>query len=448
VTRPWHSPGVHGGRKSALLVVAVAAAGLGSLTGGATSAAAPTDEHVTLRLVDVETSDGPVASIAGMIKAFERLHPNIKIESSVVPYANYRTTVKLQASSPNAPDIIEGDMGPGGVVSSLAQADLLAPLDRQATAGGWNTIFRPLARQLHLPTSGKGVGEGPIWGVPAFGEILGVHYNKALLAKIGAQVPASFAAFEKTLADAKVAGITPIMIGGLDKWPWSHFYDLLADHYGSPAGLTKWFDGRPGATIDTPGMRTAGDKLQEWYAKGYFEQGANGVSDADAVAKFTHGSALYKVDGPWATATYQKGLGNKLGFFLLPPQTAGAAPASTGWLGWAFAVSKASKHREAAIAFLDFMASPQARAITLRTGTLPAAPGNAAGVKAGSALASIVAAYSATITSGALVPYMDVAYLQVAPHDMDANAQSLAAGKMSPKAFLANQQAASLAFYK
>src|SRR5207244_1337581 len=98
---------------------------------------------------------------------------------------------------------------------------------------------------------------------------------------------------------------------------------------------------------------------------------------ADAVAKFAHGGALYKVDGPWATPTYQKGLGAKLGFFLLPPEKAGGAPASTGWLGWAFTVSKASKHRDAAAQFVDFIASPQARAITLKTGTLPAAPGNA-----------------------------------------------------------------------
>jgi raffinose/stachyose/melibiose transport system substrate-binding protein len=432
--------------------VALAACGGSSSSSGSSSAAAgstavpattaASTEPVSLKIVNVETGDGPVASLAGMIKAYEAAHPNVTIKSSVVPYANYRTTVKLQAASANPPDIIEGDVGPGGVVSSLAQANLLEPLDALAAKNGWAQTFGALATQLQVPTSGKGVGHGPIWGVPAFGEILGVHYNKALLAQVGDPVPTTFAEFEKTLADAKAKGVTPIMIGGLDKWPWSHFYDILADHFASPQDLTHWFEGQAGSTIDNPQMAQAGTKLQDWYAKGYFENGPNGVSDADAVSRFSHGDALFKVDGPWATPTYEKALGDKLGFFLLPPDGAGGTSASSGWLGWVFTVAKNGKHKDVAADFVNFMASSQARGITLATGTLPAAPGDTSGVPAGSALSSIVSAYGATISGGDLVPYMDVAYPQAAPHDMLANAQSMAAGHMTPDAFLKNQQEA------
>jgi raffinose/stachyose/melibiose transport system substrate-binding protein len=267
----------------------LAGASAGQAAGGRAS-------DVTLTLVDIETSTGPAGAIKDLIKAYKAKAPNVTINQKVVAYANYRTSIKLQASSSNAPDIIEGDVGPGGVIASLGQANLLAPLDSYAAKYGWRKTYGALTRELQLPLKGKGVGTGPIWGIPGF-------YNKTLLAKVGDPVPATFAQFEKTLADAKAAGVTPITIGGLDQWPWSHFYDLLADHFASTQAQINWFEGRPGASIDNPAMVKAGGKLQEWNKAGYFESGANGVSDSDAVARFSHGKSLFKIDGPWAASS-------------------------------------------------------------------------------------------------------------------------------------------------
>jgi raffinose/stachyose/melibiose transport system substrate-binding protein len=403
---------------------------------------------VTLTLVDIETSPGPAGAIKDLITAYKVKAPDVTINQKVVAYANYRTSIKLQASSSSAPDIIEGDVGPGGVIASLVQANLLAPLDTYAGRYGWRKTYGSLTRELRLPLKGKGVGTGPIWGVPGFGEMLGVFYNKALLAKLHDPVPTTFAQFEKTLADAKAGGVTPITIGGLDKWPWSHFYDLLADHFATPQAQINWFEGRPGASIDNPAMIKAGEKLQEWNKAGYFDSGANGASDSDAVARFSHGRSLYKIDGPWANAGYEKALGSKVGFFLLPAEKAGQLPPSTGWVGWVFAVSKASKNQAAAAAFLNFVASAEGRAITLKNKTLPARPGPATGVAPGSSLATIIKLYSAQLARGTLVPYLDVAYPQAAPHDILANSQKLAAGKMSPAEYVKNQQQAWVAFHK
>jgi raffinose/stachyose/melibiose transport system substrate-binding protein len=403
---------------------------------------------VTLTLIDIETGTGQAGALKDFIKAYEQENPNVTIKQKVVAYSNYRTSIKLQAAASNAPDIIEGDVGPGGVVASLVGANLLVPLDTYAAKYGWRKSYGALTRELQLPLKGKGVGTGPIWGIPAFGEMLGLFYNKTLLAKIHDPVPTTFAQFEKTLADAKSAGITPITIGGLDQWPWSHFYDLVADHFGSAQNQINWFEGRPGASIDSPAMIKAGDTLQRWYQAGYFESGANGVSDSDAVARFSHGQSLYKVDGPWADASYEQALGSKVGFFLMPPDKAGTLPPSTGWVGWAFAVAKNSKNQAAAAAFLNFMASTRARTITLKNKTLPSRPGPATGVAPGSALATIIKLYSEQLAHGTLVPYLDVAYPQAAPHDILANSQKLAAGKMTPVQYVTNQQQAWVAFHK
>jgi ABC-type glycerol-3-phosphate transport system substrate-binding protein len=45
------------------------------------------------------------------------------------------------------------------------------------------------------------------------------------------------------------------------------------------------------------------------------------------------------------------------------------------------------------------------------------------------------------------VPYLDTGYPQIAPHDILANVQSMAAGKMSPADFLKSTQAGWAAFH-
>jgi raffinose/stachyose/melibiose transport system substrate-binding protein len=416
------------------VAVGVAAASAGSVRH--TRAA----ENVSLKFTSLANSPAIEAAWKDLIDAFQKRNPGVTITRTSVPYANYRTVIKLHASGSDAPDLVEGDMGPGGVMASLVGPGLLLPLDKYATQYGWQKKFGKYAKQLRLSGGGKIVGSGPMYGVPDFAEMLGVFVNRSLLAKLHRGIPKTFADFEASLEAAKGAGITPLVIGGLDKWPWSHFYDLLADHFGRPAQLIRWFNGDKSATIVTPALIKAATVLQQWVKAGYFEDGANGVSDGDAVARFSQGKSLYKVDGPWAAAGYRKALGRKLGFFLLPAAKAGVMPASTGWMGWDVGITTKSKNQAAAASFLNFLTSNQARTIIMRYENPPGTPGVALGVVGNPVLKTIVDRYSTLISNGTLVPYMDVAYPQAAPHDMLANVQAMAAGKMSPSDFLKSSQ--------
>jgi raffinose/stachyose/melibiose transport system substrate-binding protein len=420
-----------------LAAAALAALVLGVGRGNAGSSASP---KVTLNLMSVAQGPGLEGAWADTIAAFEKAYPNITVKRSPVAYANYRTAVKLHASASDAPDLVEGDMGPGGVMASLVPGHLLLPLDRYAAKYGWHAKFGPFISQLRLGSDGKHVGTGPIYGVPDFAELLGVFYNKAQLAKLHLKLPTTFAAFEASLAAAKQGGVTPLMIGGLDKFPWSHMYDVLADHYGNPHSLINWFRGVHGTTIINPGMMKAGEVLQQWVKNGYFEDGANGVSDADAVTRFDHGESLYKLDGPWATQQNSQALGKKLGFFLMPPLKAGAFPASTGWMGWSVGVTAKSKNPDAAAAFVNFLTTSAARAIFMKHSNPPGTPGTTYGPRVDPVVRTIGTAYNGEVRRSQLVPYMDVAYPQAAPYDMLANAQAMAAGKMSVADFLKASQ--------
>ena len=51
------------------------------------------------------------------------------------------------------------------------------------------------------------------------GEIVGVYYNKQMLADLGLDVPTTFAEFEQALEVAKQAGEVPIQFGNNDAFP-------------------------------------------------------------------------------------------------------------------------------------------------------------------------------------------------------------------------------------
>lgn len=432
---------------AALVAVAVATAG-GVAAGSASAAHHGSAAQVKLTFMSNAQSAGIESAWAELITAYEKANPNVTITRVPVAFANYKTTAKLRASSSSAPDLIEGDSSPGGILASLATPGLLLPADKYAAKYNWKKTFGPLIRQLYLSKDGTKVGSGHIYGVPDFAEILGVFYNKTILDKLGLKQPQTFADFEASLQKAKSAKVTPLMIGGLDKWPWVHAYALLADHFASPSALINWYNARPGASIVSTGTTKAATVLQGWVKAGYFEDGANGVSDGDAVARFGKGLSLYKIDGPWETEVNTKALGKNVGFFLLPAAKAGVTPPSTGSMGWDVAITAKSKNPDAAATFLNFLTTNAARAIIMKHQNPPGAPGPAIGLGSNPVLRTIVQSYARVLQNGALVPYLDTGYPQAAPNDMLANVQSMAAGKMSPADFLKSSQAGWAAFHK
>ena len=427
----------------ALLLVGLVAAGCGSSSSGGSSGGGQ-PAHVTLKFMSLANSPSVEAAWGEMITAFEKQNPDVTVVRTPVAYgaggSSYRVKAKLAASSPSAPDLVEGDMGPGGVISSLVADGLLHPLDSYSTQYAWPKKFGSFIAQLELSSDGKRVGNGPVYGIPDFAEILGVFYNKQLLDKLGMQPPQTMADFEATLKAAKAAGMTPITIGGLDQFPWSHLYDIISDRYGSVPGLINWFRGVPGSTVDTPQMTQAAATLQSWYSAGYFEDGANGVSDADSGTRFAAGDALFHVSGPWYTEQAIQGLGQNAGFFLMPPLTAGAAANSTGWMGWSVGVTAKSKYPAQAARFLNFLTGPTARAIMLKHDNPPGTPGTVYSPGTPPLVKTIGEQFTDLINKGTLVPYMDVAYPQVDPYNILANSQSLAAGKMSPQDYVNSAQ--------
>ena len=421
-----------------LLVVAAALVALvatASAQGKSTRASA---DPVTLKVFDANNDPGPNAEQIELIKRFEAANPGVTIKRTSVPFNNFLNTVKLNLSSSDAPDVSDGNQGPQ-IDGALVKGKLITPLTDYAKKFGWNKLWTPTTLAPNtFSTDGTQFGTGTLWGVSSRAEIVGVYYNKTKLKALGMAVPKTFADFEKILAASKAKGQPPFMIGNLDKYPGGHYMMTLADHYSSPAALRNWVFGRKGATFDTPAVRKAAAKLQQWAKAGYFKA-FNSVKDSDLrLLRQGRGSVRDRAGDVGQRRLHNRYQGQRR---VLPPASRGGRWPDQG-NGLRVAADPHQLQVEEprmAAKFLNYLTTAEAANIILQKGDLPARPLANPKVDPKSSIASIVAAWRKTSQSPNLVPYMD----WPTPTMFDTlmgGVQSLMAGQKSPEDFTKSVQ--------
>src|SRR6266566_3978053 len=289
-----------------------------------------TSTPVTLAEWDTETSAGPSGEMDALNKAFHDMYPNVTIKRTAKAFDDYVATIKLAASAPDAPDILQGNEG-YSVDAALVKAGLILPLDDDSKAYGWDTRFGSPATLdvLRWSTDGTKWTQGPLWGIAQKAEVLGVFYNKKTMQALGLSVPTTFDEFQQSLATAKAGSVAPIVVGGLDGWPLGHIFMMLQAQNEDPKKIADWTFAVAGSTFDDPGTQQAATILQDWATKGYFEKGFLGVTQPNAAGRFAKGEGLYFLTGPWENGTFTP-MGANVGWFALPGVSAGGATPTTG----------------------------------------------------------------------------------------------------------------------
>jgi raffinose/stachyose/melibiose transport system substrate-binding protein len=430
-----------------LIVVVAAAAVAATLAGTAASTSqkqSGKNASVTLLVWDQEVRGGQNAAMKALNAAFQKRYPDIKINRVAKSFTDLQTTLKLAASGPNPPDVVEANNG-YSAMGPLVQAKLLLSLDKYVGRYGWSKRYSAGIRRMNMfSTDGKRFGTGSLFGLPMTGEVVGVFYNKAKLKSLGLKVPASFQAFEAALAKAKRAGETPIQFGNLDKWPGIHEYEEPMLQYVSKSWARRWVFGTGTPSFDIAGTKLAAAKLQDWANKGYFTDGFAGLGYDPSWGNFGKGQGVFLITGSWVTADLKKALGNRVGFFLLPPRS-GRALATLGGEGLPWAVSSKTKNADAAARYLNFITSPQAAQVLVKNGLLPAMK---ASVKVPKGIdTEVYATWKLANAKDAIVPYLDWA-TPTMYDTITASIQKLIAGKSTPASFVSEVQSDYAKFHK
>jgi raffinose/stachyose/melibiose transport system substrate-binding protein len=209
--------------------------------------------------------------------------------------------------------------------------------------------------------------------VPYDYHVVGFWYRTDLFTKAGISGPP--ASFDDLLADItklKAANITPISVGGKDKWPdafyWENFVLKECPKDTIVSGIAA-------AKFDDPCFTKAGDDLKKLLDAKPFQTGFLGTpaqqgagSSAGLVA---NGQAAMELQGDWELAvmpslTTDKAFASKMGFFPFPSISGGNGEPGAA-LGGGDGFSCSTKAPDACAAFLQFITSADEQASLVKS---------------------------------------------------------------------------------
>ena len=278
----------------------------------------------------------------------------IHVTGASVDGETYKTKQTIEISSSEPPDIFYS--WEGGRAGEIVKGGFAADLTDYYKKYGWdkslNTASVSLAKfdgkPFFVPTE---LGASVVW------------YRKDLHDKLGLTVPTTWDEMMANAAKAKAAGIAPFMLSNQKKWPAQFMWSaMMVNKYGLDAyqGLIDnkipWTD--PRAVDITAMMKKLADD-------GMFIENFNSIDFAPAQVPWAQGKALYWYKGSFILGSFR---GDKAQCCAEPidwfpfPTMSDKKPVMSIYDEDTVMIHAASKNKDAAAEFVNWMVSPEASA--------------------------------------------------------------------------------------
>jgi multiple sugar transport system substrate-binding protein len=336
-------------RMKGVLAAALLLAGLGGPYARA--------EDVTLTVWSHEADE--TAKVALREKAgrnLETTHPGVHVKITWYEKDGLNSALRTALPAGQGPDVFYIEPGQNEYITS----GMIAPLDDLVD---WNNIY-DWAR-------GVWTIDGKTWALPEEAYTDELYYNKAMLAKLGVELPANAQLSQSQFLDlvkkARAAGITPISAGVGDR-PYPGAYILAegllrklgTDDYGKLlAGKLSFEDPRVvevftwvKSLVDAGAYPKNFMTLKLGESHQYFFQKPGSL--LFPMGSFYTGRAFVPVDQGGQAPDFP------LGIMQFPAMDGGACnECKTVAVGASFAINAASKHKDLAAAYLNELAKPE-----------------------------------------------------------------------------------------
>jgi len=293
------------------------------------------------------------------VKAFEKKYPNIKVEFTLIPEAEYSQKLSTMAMAGNAPDVLclwECD------ISRFAKDGLISPLDDYVSQTRAFTLddFIPAVRNL-IKMQGK------LYGLPWCFATEIMYYNKDLFDKAHVPYPTK----DWTWKDFENAAkkLTVVKEGKVEQWGcdalgfqglWYSLIGTFGDDIVNDKGQFSMGKG-------------ARDFLQWWYDLTNKDKviAAPQVSTSGVISTdlFMAGKAAMAFNGSWMTSVYKDIKNFRWSIAPIPKGVRHYTTLHTGF----FAINSKSKVKDAAWKFVEFCMSDEGQKLINEAGNNPSA---------------------------------------------------------------------------
>ena len=354
--------------KRTMTAVAAAMAGALALTGctGQSGGGGDTDDS-TLTIWHYENDDSAMGKAwAEAIKIFEEENPDVTVDVEKQTFEQIQKNAKIVLTGDDVPDVMEFNKG-NATAGQLAAQGLLTPLTDAATERGWDEkLTGSLATTATYDEQGR-MGSGEWYGVPNYGEFVGVYYNKDMFAEQGLEVPTNLDEFEDVLAAFKEKGITPLAEAGAE-YPLGQLWYELVLAYGDRALVDDYQLFKNDVDFHNDAMTKATEKLDEWIDKGYIASDSAALTAEDMGVSFIDGTYPLMVSGSWWFGRLATEVEADWGQFNFPGNTLHTGSSGNLWVVPANADSPSLAEE-----FIDITLRPEVQNVLAAEGGLPVA---------------------------------------------------------------------------
>jgi raffinose/stachyose/melibiose transport system substrate-binding protein len=299
------------------------------------TAAAGASAQTTVRWLHIDTNPAQIKIWEEVARNFEAQHSGVKVEMQFLENEAYKAKLPTILQSKERPHIIYS--WAGGVLKAQIEAGVVEDISAQVK--GYSDQIAPAALSAFT-------FDGKVYGLPMVLSQVGFYYNKDLMAKGGVD-GTKIKTWDDLLAAVKAlkaAGVTPIVVGGADKWPLHFYWTYLAMRQGGKAAFDAALRGENGG-FEAPTFVKAGELLKQLVDLQPFQTGFLGFKNQPAIGFFGDGKAamtlaisnVYLLQR--VLAADKVGISDdKLGWFDFPAVAGGTGDASdtlggiTGWL--------------------------------------------------------------------------------------------------------------------
>ncbi len=237
--------------------------------------------QTTVKWLHIEANPVVVKLWEEVARDFEAKNPGVKVEMQYLENEAYKAKAPTLLQSRDRPHIIYS--WAGGVLKSQVEAGVLEDI-APAMQGYKDNLSQSAVDAFTI--------DGKIYGVPYGVSQVGFMANKDLLAKAG--VDAGKIVTYDDLLDAvkklKAAGITPLAVGGADKWPVHFYWTNLAMRLGGKAAIQAALKGQDGG-FEGETFQKSGELFKQLVDLQPFQNGFLGFKSQQAIGHFGDGKA-------------------------------------------------------------------------------------------------------------------------------------------------------------
>jgi len=291
--------------------------------------------QTTVKWLHLEVNPAQIKIWEEVARDFEAKNPGTKVEMQFLENESYKAKLPTLLQSNDRPHIIYS--WAGGVLKAQIEAGVLQ--DITAQIADIKDTIAPAALAAFTR-------DGKTYGLPFAQSQVGFIYNKELMAKGGVD-GTTIKTWDDLLGAVKklkAAGVTPLTVGGGDKWPLHFYWTYLAVRQGGKAALEAALAGKDGG-FESETYQKAGEYMKQLVDPQPFQNGFLGFKNPQSTGFFGDGKAAMSLvistvyHQQKALAANKVGIpDDKLGFFDFPTVPGGKGAASdtlggiNGWL--------------------------------------------------------------------------------------------------------------------